>query len=51
MADKWNRDDDNVSGKADEELRGVADDVGGEDEFADADDDLDDEEDEESTTF
>lgn len=51
MADKWNRDDDPVSGRADEEVRGVAEDVGDEDEFDDSEDELDEEEDEESTTF
>ena len=51
MADKRNRDDDNVSGRADEELRGVAGDLEDEDEFVETEDDLDEEEDEEGTTF
>lgn len=51
MADKWNRDDDSVSGRADEEVRGVAENIEDEDEFDDSDDELDEEEDEESTTF
>jgi len=52
MAEKRNRDDDSVSGRADEELRGVASDIENEDEFVEAEDDLDEEEDdEESSTF
>lgn len=50
MADKWNPKDD-VSGKADEDLRGVAGDMEDEDEFIETEDDLDEEEDEESSTF
>ncbi|HYT68306.1 MAG TPA: hypothetical protein VEL51_17905 [Vicinamibacterales bacterium] len=49
MADKWNREEDDMTGAGDEEIRGVASDEE-EDEFDDT-DDLDEEEDEESTTF
>jgi hypothetical protein len=52
MAEKWNRDTDNVSGRSDEELRGVAGETEDEDEFLETADDLDDEEDdEEGGTF
>ena len=52
MADKRNRDDDSVSGRADEDVRGVAGDMEDEDEFDDTDDEMDEEEDdEESPTF
>ena len=50
MADKWNPDDDSESGRADEEVRGVAN-TDDEDEFEDSDEELEEEEDEESTTF
>ena len=52
MADKWNRDEDELSGAGEEELRGVA---RGEDDEFDAAEDLDeedmDDEDEGSSTF
>ncbi len=52
MADKRNQDDDSVSGRADEELRGVAGDMEDEDELDDTDDEMDaEEDDEESPTF
>ena len=53
MADKPKRDDDSVSGRADEDVRGIAGGMEDADEFDDTDDELeDDEEDEEeSTTF
>ena len=52
MADKWNPEDDSISGRTDEDVRGVAGGMEDEDEFVETDDDLDEEEDdEESTTF
>jgi hypothetical protein len=51
MADKRIRDDDSVTGRADEDLRGVGSDIEDDEEFDDTDDELDEEEDEESTTF
>lgn len=50
MADKRNREDDSVSGRADEDVRGVGSDIEDDEEF-DETDELDEEEDEESTTF
>lgn len=50
MADKRNRDDDSVSGRADEDVRGVGSDSEDDEEFDDT-DESDEEEDEESTTF
>ena len=49
MPDKRNRDDDSVSGRADEELRGVAGDMEDEDEFDDTDAEMDAEEDDEES--
>lgn len=51
MADKRKQDDDTVSGRADEDVRGIGGDMEDEDEFVETDDELDEEEDEESTTF
>jgi len=52
MADKWNPEDDSISGRTDEDVRGVAGGMEDEDEFVETADDLDEEEDdEESTTF
>ena len=50
MADQRNRDDDSVSGRADEDVRGVGSDIEDDEAFDDT-DELDEEEDEESPTF
>lgn len=51
MADKRNPNDDSVSGRADEDVRGIAGGMQDADEFDDSDDELeDDEEDEEEST-